>query len=323
MSNTPTINHHIPVLLNEVVEFCFLSNEKEINNNKALKIFDGTLGGGGYTQAILNYANNQSLSLELTSGDLDASAIKIAMENLVIPNNPNITFMPKNRNYAELIAIFEDKSLDAIVLDLGFSSNQLEVSGRGFSYLKLDEKLDLRYSDEFEPCYKKLSKIHSKADLGKILYDYSGEQLAGKVAQKIWDCNKKTPTTVGEMVELIVSCLNPATMRKKNQILSRIWQALRIWTNDEFASIRTFLPISIDKLNTGGRLIIVSFHSLEDKIVTNFMRNLCKPIELDDYGNKKFDYELLTTKPLTPSDNEVIQNSRSRSAILRCVKKCI
>jgi 16S rRNA (cytosine1402-N4)-methyltransferase len=311
------INNHIPVLLEEVLTFTFLDQKKELN------VFDGTLGGGGYSQAILNKAATLDLGLSLVGGDLDQKAIAIAKENMIVPSSSKVKFTIKEGNYADLIEDFENKSLDVIVLDLGFSSNQLESSGRGFSYQKLDEKLDLRYSDESEPCYKKLQKIHSMKDFGEILYNYSGEQLSRKVAEKIWNSNKKTPITVGEMVDLVVSCLNAATMRKKNQILSRIWQSLRIWTNDEFSSIRRFLPVAIEKLAKDGRLIIVSFHSLEDKIVTNFMRNLCRPIELDDFGNKKYDYKLLTTKPLAPTTGEVDSNSRSRSAILRCIQKLI
>jgi 16S rRNA (cytosine1402-N4)-methyltransferase len=317
-------NSHIPVLLDEVLEFIFDKDLIKDSKNQNLSVFDGTLGGGGYTQGILDKASERCQSLELTSGDLDSEAIAIANKNIQKPDSKNIKFQIKHGNYAELIENFEDNSLDAIVLDLGYSSNQLEFSNRGFSYSKLDEPLDLRYdSENTDSCSKKLLKIHSAHELGNILYDNSGEQLSRRIAQKIYELNKKTPWTVGQMVELIISCLSPMNMRKKNQIMSRIWQSLRIWTNDEFNSINTFLPISVNKLKVGGKLIIVSFHSLEDKIVTNFMRQKCKPIVIDDYGNKKFDYELLTSKPLAPTTEEIESNTRSRSAILRCVRKLV
>lgn len=314
-------NHHTPVLLKEVDSFL----ELNITNESRTKLFDGTLGGGGYSFNFLKKG------WEVYSCDLDSEAIskfKYKIESEKIPlENSHLT----NSNFSKYIQEFEPNFFDGIVLDLGFSSNQLESSQRGFSYLKPDDYLDLRYDfGSLKPCWKMLYETRSAENLGKILFTYSGEELSFRIARslislidakKLESELKQDPIKVSEVVKAIEQAI-PAKFRpKRNAILSRTWQALRIWTNKEFENLELFLSFSLSKLRLGGKLAVVSFHSLEDKIVTKFMRKASILMEVDDFGNKKSDYKVLTNKAVLPSPEEVSNNPRSRSAMLRVIEK--
>jgi 16S rRNA (cytosine1402-N4)-methyltransferase len=311
-----TDNCHIPVMLEEVTQVLFEQTEP----NQEIRFFDGTLGGGGYTQKFLNHAQDNNIKLHQFSGDLDKEAIDRVNSYITVPQNQELTI--KQGNFADLINDFDDNSLDGIVADLGFSSNQLSESDRGFSYLKPEQILDLRYDTNTGlSASDKIIRIKNYQDLSKIIYDNSGEDLANKIAKKILDTKEKQEWTVQKLVDVVISCIPPTAMRKKNQILSRVWQSLRIWVNDEFISLDTFLEKSLLKLKPNGRLVIVSFHSLEDKMVTNFFRKQSKPATEDIYGNKTYKYKLITSKGIAPSEEEVQKNVRSRSAILRVIQK--
>jgi 16S rRNA (cytosine1402-N4)-methyltransferase len=236
----------------------------------------------------------------------------------------------KQANFVDFIEEFPDEFFDGIVLDLGFSSNQLSSSGRGFSYQKLDEVVDLRYDDSVKmACWQKLNLVKNPNDLGNIIYRFSGEKLAQKISANILtflenlriETRQKNPQiSVKDLVD-VISMSIPAIFRKKtNQILSRVWQALRIWTNDELEVLESFLPIAVTKLAPGGKLAIVSFHSLEDKIVASFMRDISIPAS-DEFGNKSQDFQLLTTRSVVAGEMELTQNSRSRSAMLRVLER--
>jgi 16S rRNA (cytosine1402-N4)-methyltransferase len=316
---SPSLNTHIPVLITEVNDY-LLDQKKDLFQGQKVNLFDGTLGGGGYTQYFINYCDNNKIGLNQYSSDLDQGAIDRVLSYINCPDD--INFELRNGNFAEVITTFEDGFFDGIVVDLGFSSNQLEVDNRGFSYQQGDQELDLRYSvDVTHSCSYKLLRLHDWQQLGKILYDYSGEDLAAKIAKAIYNTNKKTPWTVKEMVDTVISVIPAVALKRKNQILSRVWQALRIWTNDEFASLESFIQTAKDKLKVGGRLVVVSFHSLEDKIVTNYFRQLSKAVTEDIYGNKEFDFKIINARPIIPTAEEIEINPRSRSAIMRVLEK--
>ena len=313
-SNYPQNNFHIPVLVDQVCQALFYKPKDSVN------IFDGTLGGGGYTSKFIDYATSQKIKINQFSSDLDSTAIDRVLSYISVPENQNLEI--RQGNFAEVITSFEDNFFDGITLDLGFSSNQLEESGRGFAYLNREEPLDLRYDvvNGHSASYL-LHKLHKWQQLGKIIYEYSGEDLALRIAKKVYETNKKTPWTVGDFVDIVVSVIPITAMKRKNQILSRVWQSLRIWVNAEFESLELFLPIALNKLKIGGRLAIVSFHSLEDKIITKYLREKCKPIKEDEYGNKEFQFSLITHKGVSPDDQEIQRNPRSRSAVLRVIEK--
>ena len=312
------MNYHIPVLLNEVTDQLILSRINELP--KEIKFFDGTLGGGGYSQKILDTAHENGLKIELFASDLDKGAIDRVNEYIKVPKD--CEFQPLHMNFADAIEGFDDFSLDGACVDLGFSSNQLEISGRGFAYLKPDEPLDLRYDvEETDSCSQKLLKLKSADELAKALYHYSGEPYSRRIAELIHGMNKKTPWTVQEMIDVVIEVLPAKAMKYKNPTLSRVWQGLRIWTNDEFGSLEKFLPLALKKIKVGGRLAVVCFHSLEDKIVTNYFRGMSKAVNTDKFGNKTFEYKIITAKGILPSEQEVIDNNRSRSAILRVIER--
>jgi 16S rRNA (cytosine1402-N4)-methyltransferase len=318
MSNL-NLNTHIPVLIIEVNDY-LLGQKKEQLIHQKVNIFDGTLGGGGYTQYFINFSHENKIQLDQYSSDLDQGAIDRVLSYVNCPDDVNVEL--RNGNFAEVITTFEDNFFDGIVVDLGFSSNQLEVDQRGFSYQQGEQELDLRYSvDTTHSCSYKLLRLHDWQQLGKILYNYSGEDLAAKIAKAIYNTNKKTPWTVQEMVDIVISVIPAVALKRKNQILSRVWQALRIWTNDEFASLESFIQSAKDKLKVGGRLVVVSFHSLEDKIVTNYFRQLSKAVTEDIYGNKEYDFKIINARPIVPGVEEVETNPRSRSAVLRVLER--
>jgi len=298
-------NLHIPVLLEPILEFLPGTN---------LKIFDGTFGGGGYTKAFLERGNS------VWASDWDASVVE-----KFASIDPKLTLI--NSSFADYIATFENGFFDVIVLDLGFSSNQLEFSGRGFSYQKDDEELDLRYNEGTgKPAWEKLFRLKDNAEFVKVLFNYSGEKLSKRIADIVFDDilenrNMASPLTVGEFKNWVVAAIPAKFKKHTNGILSRVWQALRIWVNNEFDQIERFLPVACDKLKPGGQLMIVTFHSLEDKIVTKFMRTLARPVEIDTFGNKAQAFKILTPKMIEPSEAEVLANSRSRSSGLRVLVK--
>ncbi len=318
MSNLNS-NNHIPVLVKEVNDF-ILAQKKIAFQDQRVNLFDGTLGGGGYTQYFINYCEENKIKLNQYSSDLDQGAIDRVLGYIKCPHQINLEL--KNGNFAEIITTFENNFFDGIVVDLGFSSNQLEVDQRGFSYQQGDQELDLRYGvDVTHSCSYKLLRLHDWQQLGKILYNYSGEDLAAKIAKSIYNSNKKTTWTVQEMVDVVISVIPAVALKRKNQILSRVWQALRIWTNDEFVSLESFIISAKDKLKVGGRLVVVSFHSLEDKIVTNYFRQLSKAVTEDIYGNKEYDFKIINARPIVPTPQETEANPRSRSAVMRVLER--
>jgi 16S rRNA (cytosine1402-N4)-methyltransferase len=299
-------NHHTPVLLDEVVGFVFENISKP-------KVFDATFGGGGYTTLFLEKG------AEVFATDLD----RTVYERYFLSHPKNSKLHTLYGNFADVVKDFENNFFHSIVADLGFSSNQLEESGRGFSYQKLNDLLDFRYDQRNgQGLLEKLSKVGSSDNLGKILFQYSGETMSRRIASQIFnDFKDKKLTHVKDLVKSIDKVISKELWHKRNGIYSRIWQALRIWVNDEFVNLELFLRRSLDKLVPGGLLIVVCFHSLEDKIVTKFMRSVSKPLEIDNFGNTIQSFELITKKAKTPSEQEVEENIRSRSATLRILKK--
>jgi 16S rRNA (cytosine1402-N4)-methyltransferase len=299
-------NTHIPVLINDIMSF--------IDTGKQNTIFDGTFGGGGYTNIFLNHGH------EVYACDLDQTTIDFFQDN----NPSNTKLHLENDNFSSYISNFEDGFFDIITLDLGYSSNQLEYSNRGFSYQNVDEALDLRYDiSTGVPVYQKIRKLSSADELGKILFRYSGESFSHRIAINLYAAIKATDKEffVCDAIRVVENSIPKKFLHKINSILSRVWQALRVWVNDEFVHLELFLTTSISKLKQNGVLMIVSFNSLEDKMVTKYMRQMSQKKIIDDFGNTQQDYILITKKAVLPSNDEIDTNRRSRSAMLRVLKK--
>lgn len=308
----PIVNHHTPVLLDEVANFLnFPQTSGEV------VIFDGTFGGGGYSQKFLE------LGWQVFACDLDTQAI----ENFY-KRSPELATNSKlkieNSNFADYLKSFSDDFFQAMVLDLGFSSNQLASSQRGFSFKNTDEILDLRFDDSGgQLAWEKLRSLSEPFEIQKIFYTYSGEPLSARLARATFELLQKTEgsLTVGQLTEVLTEAIPAKFKPQTNSILSRVWQALRIWTNDELQSLQKFLALAPSKLRPRGRLAIVSFHSLEDKLATKTFRQLSRPQPVDDFGNTKKNFDLLTPKGIKPAEEEIRTNPRSRSAVLRVLEK--
>lgn len=298
------------MLLEEVCGFL-----GEIPESSTLRLFDGTLGGGGYTSRFLQQG------WQVFACDLDVAAIA----NFRATSQCAASCTLKQANFANYIQEFPDSFFDGIVLDLGFSSNQLAFGRRGFSYQSTQDPFDLRYdTSSGQPVWQKILQLPNAYALQKILYGYSGETLSQPLASALYQLlqQKRSCLTVAAVVAGLTGAIPARFRHRRNAILSRIWQALRIWTNSELESLKLFLNLAPSKLRPGGRLAIVCFHSLEDKIVTHTMRQLARPQVVDDFGNKLQTFQLLTRKAIVPSAAEVATNRRSRSARLRVLERC-
>jgi 16S rRNA (cytosine1402-N4)-methyltransferase len=299
-------NNHKPVLLQAITQY--------IPPKSNYIIFDGTFGGGGYSSFFL------SQNSRVYACDLDKSAIDYY--NLKNTKNKNLDLV--NDNFSTYIDSFKDSFFDVIVADLGYSSNQLDFSDRGFSYMKTNELFDLRYDfNNGQPAYKKIRLLKDSHELGKIIFQYSGETFSNRISQKIFAIivNTTNDIYVSDVICEIEAAIPAKFLHKKNSILSRVWQALRVWVNNEFKHLEEFLEISLKKIKPCGLIMITCFNSLEDKIVTNFMRKMSKKNVIDDFGNTEQLYELVSKKAIVPSECEITDNVRSRSATLRILKK--
>lgn len=302
-------NNHKPVLLEAISKY-----ESLISDGS--NIFDGTFGGGGYS----DYFLKSKTDVHIYACDLDQNAIDYYISN----NSKSNKLQLVKSNFEDYISFFNSSFFDIIVADLGYSSNQLDFSNRGFSYLKGDEVLDLRYNtDDDLPAYQKIRLLKTDRELSKVIFQYSGETFSSRIGKNLFafiSANNQV-IYVSEIVKSIEASIPKKFMHKRNAILSRVWQSLRVWVNNEFDSLENFLVTSLDKLKPSGMLMVTCFNSLEDKIVTKFMRNASKKDIVDDFGNTEQFFEIITKKPITPSDLEIQNNIRSRSATLRIIKK--
>ena len=306
--------HHISVLLQECLD--------GLNIRPDGIYVDGTLGGAGHSSQIAK---------RLTTGrligiDRDPVALKAAGERLA-PYADRVTLV--HSNFCEIAQVLDDLGIDAvdgILLDLGVSSPQLDDGSRGFSYM-VDAPLDMRMNNEDPVTAKDIVNTWSYEELRRILFDYGEERYAPRIADAI--CRRrdeKTIETTLELVDIIRSAMPAAALREKQHPAKRSFQAIRIAVNDELGAVRKVMEAAIPRLNPGGRLAIITFHSLEDRIVKNAMADAakgctCPPSFPVCVCGKKPQVQLVTRKPLTATQEELDANPRSRSAKLRVCEK--
>ena len=306
--------HHVSVLLWECIEGL---------NIKPDGIYvDGTLGGAGHSSEIVK---------RLDSGrhigiDRDNVALKAAGERLS-PWADKVTLV--HSNFCEIKQVLDDlniEGVDGILLDLGVSSPQLDDGARGFSYMA-DAPLDMRMNNEDPLTAHDVVNTWPYEELKRILYDYGEERYAPQIASAI--CRKrelKPIETTLELVDVIRSAMPPAALREKQHPAKRSFQAIRIAVNDELGSVEKVMRDAIPKLNKGGRLAVITFHSLEDRIVKNAMVAAskgctCPPSFPVCVCGKKPQVKLITRKPIVSTDEELEMNPRARSAKLRICEK--
>ena len=306
--------HHISVLLQECLDGLDIKSDGIY--------VDGTLGGAGHSSRI---------AACLTTGrligiDRDTVALQAAGKRLE-PYKDNVTLV--HANFCEMKQVLQDLEIpgvDGILLDLGVSSPQLDDGERGFSYM-VDAPLDMRMNAEDTLNAEIVVNTWSQEELKRILYTYGEERYAPQIAAAICRRREEKPIkTTLELVDIIRSAMPPAALREKQHPAKRSFQAIRIAVNDELGSVEKIMEDAVSLLNKGGRLAIITFHSLEDRIVKTGMAAAskgctCPPNFPVCVCGKKPQVKLITRKPIVATDEELEFNPRSRSAKLRVCEK--
>lgn len=282
---------------------------------------DGTLGGGGHSFLIAEKLTNNGRLIAL---DRDQDALAAAKKRLSTFEN-RVTYV--HANFSEMQQVAENldiEQLDGILLDLGVSSYQLDTPERGFSF-QSDAPLDMRMNRLDELSAKEIVATWSEADLKRIFSEYGEERYSGRIARKIAEQRRESPIeTTGQLVDLIRAVV-PAAKPDKHPA-TRVFQALRIAVNSELEHVKKAIDSGVSLLKPGGTMVVISFHSLEDRIVKNSFRALAKncicPPRMPVCGcSQRAKVKLLTPRGVKASKEEVELNGRSRSAILRAVEK--
>ena len=308
--------NHYSVLLNETIE--------NLNIKPDGIYVDGTLGGGGHAYQV---ASRLSEKGRLIGIDQDADAIAAAGERLK-EFGDKITIIRSNyANMKEELHRIGVEKVDGIVLDLGVSSFQLDTPERGFTYRDENAPLDMRMDDRQSLTAKDIVNGYSEMDLYRIIRDYGEDKFAKNIAKHIVQERAKKPIeTTGELTEIIRTSIPMKVQVTGGHPAKRTFQAIRIELNKELEVLQNNLDDMIDLLNLGGRICIITFHSLEDRIVkTNFKRNENPCTCPSDFPvcvcGKKSKGKVVTRKPILPSEEELEVNSRSKSAKLRVFER--
>lgn len=307
---------HKSVLLNECIE--------NLNIRPNCIYVDGTLGGGGHSYHILKKLNGTGTLIGI---DRDTDAIKAATEKLSEFDN----FMTVHDNHANIINILKElnvNGVDGILLDLGVSSYQLDEADRGFSYMH-DAKLDMRMNREDRLSAFEVVNNYSEEELYRIFVDYGEEKYSRSIARKICkEREEKKIETTFELVDVIKSAMPGKALNEKQHPAKRVFQAIRIEVNQELEKLKQAVIDSILSLNDKGRLAIITFHSLEDKIVKHAyeeMQGRCTcpkdfPVCVCNYKSYG---KIVNKKPIISNDDELKENPRARSAKLRVFERII
>ena len=306
---------HVSIMLKECIE--------GLNIKPDGVYVDGTLGGAGHSSHIIANLNENG---RLIGIDRDKDALKVAKERLSKYNN----FIPVHSNYSEIISILENLNIDGvdgILLDLGVSSFQLDEAERGFSYMK-DAPLDMRMNREDKLTAKDVVNKYSEQNLAKVIYEYGEEKFSRQIARKIcaYRQDVKEIETTLELVDIIKSAMPGKALKEKQHPAKRTFQAIRIEVNSEISLLKQTVIDDILSLKSGGRLAIITFHSLEDKIIKHTYNDMqgkctCPPDFPVCICNFKSYGKVITRKAIIPSDEEIEENPRARSAKLRIFEK--
>jgi 16S rRNA (cytosine1402-N4)-methyltransferase len=298
------MNYHQPVLLKECLDGLQIKPDGVY--------VDVTFGGGGHSKAILERLGANG---KLFAFDQDKDAEKN------IPADARLTFIPQNFMYMKnFLRMYEATQVDGILADLGVSSHQFDEAERGFS-IRFEADLDMRMNQQSKKTAATVLNEYDENQLKHIFRAYGEVENAYKLVKLITDARITQPITTTEQLKTIIAPCTPKF--KDHQYLAKVFQALRIEVNNEIDVLKELLTQSLEVLNVGGRLVVMSYHSLEDRLVKNFMKtgNFEGDVIKDFYGNIARPFELITKKPLTPGEAEIERNSRSRSAKLRVVEK--
>lgn len=291
--------YHNPVLLNECID--------GLNINPDGIYVDVTFGGGGHSRAILERLKGG----HLYSFDQDADAAKNAFVD------ERFTFVPQNFRYMKnFVRLYANTKVDGILADLGVSSYQFDTPGKGFS-TRFEGRLDMRMNQNDPVDAASIVNGYEVDAMASVFSRYGELKNARTVARDIEAArNIKPLETTTDLRNAVAPHLPKG---QENKTLAQIFQALRIEVNNEMEALEAFLSQCADVLKPGGRLVVMSYHSLEDRLVKNFMRSgkADGEVEQDFFGNRNTPYKLITHKPIVPGEEEIARNSRARSAKLR------
>ena len=307
--------HHIPVMLNEVTAYLNLQPDRTY--------IDCTLGGGGHTEKIIEKILPGGRVFGI---DQDPNALAAASKRLA-QYEANIVYVHSNfYRLKDVITEYDIGEVDGVLFDLGVSSHQLDEGDRGFSY-KQDAPLDMRMNPEDVVTAAKLVNNLDEYQLTKIIKDYGEERWAKRIAQFIVELRKNQPIrTTSELVTVIKKAIPAGARREGPHPAKRTFQALRIAVNDELNRFAQTLKDAVDILKPGGRVCVISFHSLEDRITKDVFKELARscicPPELPVCRcDKQKTVKIITGKPVLPGVEELSHNPRARSAKLRVAQK--
>lgn len=307
---------HVPVLKNEAI--------MGLNIDPSGTYVDGTFGGGGHAMEIISRLNGSGRFIGI---DQDQDAIENGRTMLQKYTNTQLV----RDNFSHILQILDSlhiTAVDGILLDIGVSSHQLDTGERGFSYMQ-EAELDMRMDQRSPLTAEKVVNTYSQEDLTRVIRDYGEERWASRIAQFIVTERKRQPiVTTTQLVDVIKAAI-PAGARKNGpHPAKRTFQALRIEVNNELGILEQSIRDMVSVLAPGGRICIITFHSLEDRIVKQTFKNLenpctCPPEFPVCVCGKKPSIRVITRKPIEPSERELEENPRSRSAKLRIAEKII
>ena len=296
--------YHIPVLANESIEGLNLRSDADV--------VDATFGGGGHSRLILKSLGDDG---RLFAFDQDEDAVGNVIDDR------RLFFIRHNFRYIKnFLHFYGVKKVDAIFADFGVSSHDFDVADRGFSF-RFEGRLDMRMNQDAKTDAAKIVNEYSEAQLKMIFRMYGEIKNAHKLASTICKNRSIKPIrTTTQLKEIAAKCAPRAT---ENRYLAQVFQALRIEVNDEMDALKDFLLATGGLLQPGGRLVVLTYHSLEDRLCKNFMRtgNFEGKVEKDFYGNLISPFKLINRKVIVPSADELKENSRSRSAKLRVAER--
>ena len=308
---------HITVLLNEAVD--------GLNIKPDGTYVDCTLGGGGHSGLILSKLSGNG---KLYSFDQDITAINFNKDKFKEENElGKINFIKSNfRNISEELNKRNISGVDGILYDLGVSSPQFDNADRGFSY-NYDAPLDMRMDQSQSLTARDVVNDWSYEQLVRIFFRYGEEKFAKSIARRIEKVRQQTPIeTTGQLVDLIKEAIPAKARRKGGQPAKKTYKSIRIAVNDELGALEESLEQALDLLNPGGRISVITFQSLEDRLVKVMFKQKTSLPELPPGlpvipDSQKVEYKLITRKPIVPSEDEITHNNRAHSAKLRIIEK--
>ena len=297
------MEYHNPVLLHECI--------KGLNIKPTGIYVDVTFGGGGHSKLILKNLNGGTLY----AFDQDKNAHKNAL--------PEDAFKLINANFRHLknfLRMEGVRKIDGLLADLGVSSHQFDVAERGFS-IRFDGELDMRMNTNSPLSAKQVVNEYGQEELANVLFKYGELRNSRAIAREIINARDiEIILTTNQLIEVVEKMVPE---KKRNQFLARIFQAIRIEVNDEIKALEEMLLDAVDMLNEGGRLVVLSYHSLEDRMVKNLMKkgNIEGDLKKDFFGNPVKDLKEVNRKVIVATEEQIVENTRARSARLRIAEK--